>query len=340
MLENVSEFVHWGPLLPNGRPDPVRRGQSFRRWHKRLENLGYRVDMRELVACDYGAPTSRKRLFVIARCDGGEIVFPERMYGPGLVPYRAAAECIDWSIPCTSIFEREALGKKLLVEPTLRRIARGIWRYVIHDPNPFIAPIPVSANDHSLAVAMLINTRNGERHGRHGEQAPRVRDIRHSYPTITAQGSQGALVLAFLARNYGGHENDGSSLHRPMHVITAKDHHAVVVAFLTRYNGASGPQPLDQPLTTIDTTDRFGIVTVHIKGEPHRIVDIRTRMPEPRELARAQSFRDGYILNPVFKGKPLSKSDQVWMVGNSVPPVVAEALVRANLVEQREEVAA
>jgi DNA (cytosine-5)-methyltransferase 1 len=331
MLENVVEFADWGPLLANGTRCPIRRGMTFRRWHRQLENLGYQVDMRELRACDYGAPTLRKRLFVIARCDGGEIVFPESTHGIGLQPYRTAADCIDWSIPCPSIFEP---GRDLC-ENTLRRIARGVDRYVINDRNPFIVTAPMGgAMHHPLTAATLINTRNGERIG----QAPRVRDIREPYPTVTAQGSQGALVTAFLARHYGGHENDGQSLRLPLHTITTKDHHALVYAFLLKYYGTDQNPRLDQPLHTITTKDRFAIVMV--RGEPHYIADIGMRGLTPRELARATSFDDSYALDPIYDGRPLSKADQTWMVGNAVPPVVAEALVRANFERLNYEAAA
>lgn len=355
MLENVEEFADWGPLLANGKPDPARRGQTFRRWHRQLENLGYRVDMRELQACDYGAPTSRKRLFVIARCDGQEIVFPAASHGPwiGAQPYRTAAECIDWSIPCPSIFEPD----RELVENTLRRIARGVQRFVIDDPKPFIvtargttaAHIERSARNvldplrtitcgrgvhHSLVIPSLINTRNGERLG----QAPRVHDIREPYPTVTAIGSQGALVSAFLARHYGGNENDGHPLRLPMSTVTTKDHHALVCAFLLKYNRTGQGSDLRDPLPTITTKDRFALVTVH--GREYYIADIGMRHLVPRELARATSFRDSYILDPIHEGRRLSKADQTWMIGNAVPPVVAEALVRANMLEQQEQVAA
>lgn len=382
MLENVEEFAHWGPLLEDGRPCPKRRGMTFRRWHRQIENLGYDVDMRELRACDYGAPTSRKRLFVIARCDGREIVFPEPTHGPGRLPFRTAAECIDWSIPCPSIFlskeEGAALGvRRPLAEATMRRIARGVMRYVINDPHPFIVPLthhgdrrvhptdeplPTVTGAHrgelALVAPTLINTRNGERAG----QAPRVRDIREPYPTITAKGSQGALVAAFLARHYGGHENDGASVKSPMFTVTTKDHHALVAshvvklkgtsrdgqpmteplhtvqasgnhygevrAFLLKYYGTNQDPRLGQPLGTVTTKDRFAVVTVH--GEPYAIVDIGMRMLTPRELARATSFPDSYILDPEYNGKPLNKTDQVWMIGNAVPPVEVEALIRAN----------
>jgi DNA (cytosine-5)-methyltransferase 1 len=383
MLENVEEFAHWGPLLEDGKPDPKRRGQTFRRWHREIENLGYDIDMRELRACDYGAPTSRKRLFVIGRCDGREIVFPEAIHGPGLLPYRTAAECIDWSIPCPSIFLSREEGRKIgvkrpLADATLRRIARGVMRYVVNNPQPFIVPLthhgvrrghPIDeplptvtgANRGELALVSptLINTRNGERLG----QAPRVRDICEPYPTITAKGSQGALVTAFLARHYGGHENDGAPVQGPLFTVTTKDHHALVSSHVVKLKGTSRDgQSLDEPLHTIQaggnhygevrafllkyygnerdgneladplgtvtTKDRFALVMVH--GEPYAIVDIGMRMLTPRELARATSFPDSYILDPEFNGKPLTKTDQVWMIGNAVPPVMSEALVSAN----------
>lgn len=387
MLENVEEFADWGPLLEDGRPDPVRRGQTFRRWHRMLENVGYSVDMRELRACDYGAPTSRRRLFVIARCDGAEIVFPEASHGPwrGALPYRTAAECIDWSIPCPSIFTRQ----RPLAEATLRRIARGVMRYVIDSPRPFIVllthhgerrphpvdePMPTITAAHRGELALvspaLVNTRNGEREG----QDPRVRDILRPYPTITAQGSQGALVAAFLAKHYGDRgQRPGSRMDEPVDTITAQDHNALVAshivklkgtcrdgqpvdeplhtiqasgthygevrAFLLKYYGTDQDPRLERPLGTITTRDRFGLVTVH--GESYAIVDIGMRMLTPRELARATSFRDSYILDPLYESKPLSKTDQVWMIGNAVPPVVAEALVRANMVDgQMQEQAA
>lgn len=342
MLENVEEFSQWGPLLDDGTPCPIRRGQSFRRWHRRIENLGYRVDMRQLVAAEHGAGTTRRRLFVVARCDGEEIVFPERTHGPGLQPFVTAADCIDWSIPCPSIFTR----RKPLAEATMRRIARGVMRYVVNNPRPFIVTmrgtqsshieastrsideplrtVSAAGTHHELVAPCIINTRNGERVG----QDPRCRDIQLPYPTITAQGSQGALVAAFLARHYGGHENDGHPLDIPVSTITTKDHHHLVHAFLLAYYGTEQDAKLRDPLPTCTTKHRFGLVTVN--GQLHEIIDIGMRMLEPRELALATSFGPEYILDPIYEGKPLSKTDQVWMIGNAVPPAAAEALVRAN----------
>lgn len=395
MLENVEEFSKWGPLLPNGKIDPRRSGMTFRRWHKEIENLGYQVDMRELRACDYGAPTIRKRLFVIARCDGQEIVFPDATHGSFAYqqPYRTAAECIDWSIPCPSIFTR---GKPL-VDATLRRIARGVMRYVVNNPEPFIVtmrgtgdsqidssarsadrplgtissggihhalinpfiaplthhgdrrihpldePVPTVTGAHrgelALIAPTMINTRNGERRG----QAPRVRDILQPCPTITAIGSQGALVAAFLAKHYGGnYTGPGIDMRDPMSTITTIDHHALVQAFLIKYYGTDQDPRLNEPLGTVTTKDRFGLVMV--RGEPHRIVDIGMRMLSSRELYRAQSFSDSYIIDRGIGedglSVPLNKTAQIRMCGNSVPPAVAEALVRANVIEQRAREAA
>lgn len=380
MLENVEEFADWGPLLPDGRICPARRGMTFRKWCKQFENQGYALDMRELRACDYGAPTTRKRLFVIARRDGQEIVFPEATHGRSALPYRTAADCIDWSIPCPSIFTRD----RPLAEATLRRIARGVMRYVIESPQPFIVPLthhgerrahPIDepfptvtgANRGELALISpsIINTRNGERDG----QAPRVRDILHPYPTVTAAGSQGALVAAFLAKHYGGHEGHGSSLARSIDTVTARDHHSLVSshivklkgtsrdghpiteplhtvqaagqhygevrAFLLKYYGTDQAPELRNPLDTVTTKDRFGLVMV--RGEPYAIVDIGMRMLTPRELYRAQSVPDSYIIDPVVDGKPLTKTAQIRMCGNSVPPAVARALVEANMTQQIEQ---
>ena len=373
ILENVEEWRDWGPLADDGRPCPRRRGQTFRRWVAGLEAAGYRVEWRELKAHEHGAPTIRKRLFVIARCDGQPIVWPEPTHGPGRLPYRVAAECIDWSIPCPSIFDR----KKPLAENTLRRIARGLRRYVIEAAEPFIVPLthqgerrahgileplPTVTGAHrgelALVAPTLINTRNGEREG----QAPRVRDIRDPFPTVTAAGSQGALVTAFLARHYGGHENDGAACQLSIPTITAKDHHALVTshllklrhhsdgqdereplhtiaaggthfaevrAFLVKFYGNEREgHTLQLPLGTVTTKDRFGLVTVH--GEQYVIADIGMRMLTPRELFLAQGFAPDYVIDPPFRGKPLTKTAQTAKCGNSVSPPVAEALVRAQ----------
>lgn len=342
MLENVEEFADWGPLLDDGRPCPIRRGLTFRRWWRQLQNLGYELDARELRACDYGAPTSRKRLFIIARCDGQPIRWPDATHGPGLQPYRTAAECIDWSLPCPSIFGR----KKALAEATLRRIAHGVMRYVVNARQPFLVmsldhqssgpsgglagaqdPLTTitSKARHCLISPTLIQTGYGERPG----QAPRVPGLEKPLGTVVS-GQKHALVAAFLAKHYGGVV--GQPLDRTIGTITARDHHSLVQAFLVAYYGNERDgRPLDEPMGTIVSRDRFGLVTVH--GQPHYIADIGMRMLQPPELFRAQGFPDDVKLIG-------TKTSQVELCGNSVSPPTAAALVRANLMQNVEEVAA
>jgi DNA (cytosine-5)-methyltransferase 1 len=310
-VENVEEFVEWGPLDPEThQPIPERKGETFRRWAGRLRGLGYSVDWRILNAADYGAPTSRKRLFLVARRDNLPIRWPEPTHGPARPqPYRTAAECIDWSIPTPSIFGR----KKPLADKTLARIAEGIRRYVINAGQPYV----VDRSTGERVAPYLVETRNGEREG----QAPRTRDIHRPFGTVTAQGSQGALCAAFLAKNYTG--VFGSSLDRPVGTITARDHHGLVAALLTKYYGTGVGQSLDEPMHTVVTKARFGLVAVEIAGEPYTICDIGYRMLAPRELARAQGFPEDYVLTG-------TQTEQIARIGNSVSPHPAAAVVAAN----------
>lgn len=354
MLENVEEFQSWGPLTREGIPNPNRKGLTYRRWVREFEKLGYVLEARMMRACDYGAPTTRRRLFVVARCDGRPIVWPKVTHGEGrgLEPFRTAGDCIDWDIPCPSIFTR----KKPLAEATMRRIARGVFKFVINAEEPYLVPVAGG-----LAGPWLNNTRNGERPG----QAPRVRSLEDPAPTVTAVGSQGALVSAFLAKHYGGHETPGSSLGRSIDTITAQDHHALVTsnliklrgtgtandmgkpldtitagglhfgevrAFLMKYYGQGIGQSPGDPLHTQRTKATFGLVTVH--GEQYRIEDIGMRMLQPRELYRAQGFPESYVIDPIWKGKPLTKTNQIRLCGNSVPPPEVAALVSANFAHE------
>ena len=343
MLENVEEFANWGPLLDDGRPCPARKGMTFRLWLNQLRAAGYAVEHRELRACDYGVPTTRKRLFVIARRDGLPIVWPAPTHGPGRIPYRTAADCIDWSIPCPSIFDRE----RPLAENTMRRIARGVMRYVVNSPRPFIVPVTHTSNsqvcsidepmrtvttakggEFALAVPTLVQTGYGERQG----QAPRSLDIGAPLGTVVAGGQKHALVASFLAKHYGGNETPGTAMTVPMDTVTATDHHALVKALLLKYYGSDQNPLLDEPLHTVTTLDRFGLVTVD--GEPYQIADIGMRMLQPRELYRAQGFPEDYLIDIDFNGKRLSKRAQVRMCGNSVCPPLAAALVKANFAHE------
>lgn len=410
ILENVEEFAKWGPLDKAGKIVKAHIGDTYRQFTRMLRRYGYRVETRELRACDYGAPTIRKRLFLIARCDGQPIVWPDRTHGPGRIPYRTAADIIDWSIPCPSIFER----KRPLVDNTLRRIAEGIRRYVVETSNPFIVtyygPKPgetfrgqginepiatqTASNRFGLVMPKLApfltehanaswqrNFRADEplrtqcatvKGGHFAVVVPHIQrqfgnSIGHAADvptgTITAGGSgKTALVSAFLAKHYTGvvgtpvdlpagtvttrdHHSlvtsnlvklrgscrDGQAVDRPMPTITAGGNHvAEVRAFLLKYYGADQAPKLRDPLHTVTTKDRFGLVTVNVQGEPYIITDIGMRMLTPRELFRAQGFSDAYQIDIQIDGKKITQAAQVQCCGNSVCPPWAQTLVDAN----------
>lgn len=325
MLENVEEFLTWGDLGPDGRPDPDHRGKTFQLWVHRLRRAGYRVEWRELRACDYGAPTIRKRLFVIARCDRRPIVWPEPTHGPGLIPYRTADECIDWSVPCPSIFSRPCP----LADATLRRIARGVKRYVLDSPNPFIvhrgmAPTITTGGHHALVSALLAIT----------HKASTGQDCRNPINTLLGSNHMQLVAANLLKlRHYSYAQNLSETLHT---VAAGGQHFGLVAAFLHKYYKTGTGQCLHDPLHTGTTADRFSLVTVVIDGQEYALADIGMRMLTPRELFRAQGFPDSYVIDPIGpSGRPLSKTAQVRMCGNSVCPQVAEAIVRANVQLQR-----
>ncbi|MCA1181416.1 DNA cytosine methyltransferase [Bacillus licheniformis] len=321
ILENVEEFQTWGPLTKDGLPDPKKKGSTFRSFVKALQRQGYKVEWKELRACDYGAPTIRKRLFLIARRDGRPIVWPKPTHGDPksatvkkgmLKPWRTAAEIMDWSIETPSIFNR----KKPLSENTLRRIARGIQRFVIESKKPFVV------GDHGSS---LIQMGYGDPEGR------RVLDLKKPLGTITAGGNKFAIATSHLIKLRGTCK-DGQPVTNPMPTVTAGGLHVGEVrAFLTKYYGSDIGQSLDNPLHTVTTKDRFGLVT--IKGENYQIADIGMRMLQPHELFAAQGFPSDYVIDRDINGVKYSKAKQVERCGNAVPPPFVEHLVRANLPE-------
>lgn len=344
VLENVEEFEGWGPLTSDALPCPRRAGLTFRRWVGRLRALGYAVEWRSLVAADYGAPTTRRRLFLVARCDGRSIAWPEPTHGRGrALPWRTAAEVIDWSLPCPSIFDRA----RPLADATLRRIAEGVRRHVIDCAEPFIAPLT------------------------HRDVSDRTRSVSSPLPTITgANRGELALCSALITKHYGGVV--GHEVTRPLGTVTAQDHHALSAAFLTKFYGTSTAAPVQMPLPTVTgggqhlaavraflvgyysqggsrqmslldplhtltAKARFGIVHVH--GEPYQIVDIGMRMLQPHELFAAQGFPPSYVIAPTFNGRPMTKTAQIELCGNSVVPQIAEAIVRAQFDRERRQAA-
>jgi DNA (cytosine-5)-methyltransferase 1 len=275
LLENVEEFRQWGPLV-DGRPCPARKGKTFRLWVRSLQRLGYQVEWRELRACDYGAPTIRKRLFVVARCDGQPIVWPEPTHGkPGSaevlagqrLPWRTAAEIIDWSLPCPSIFltpeEAKQAGCRRPLKPnTLDRIARGLQRYVIDNPQPFI----VCCN--------------------HGGDEFRGQSIHEPAATVTASRDAVGLVTPYVTAAQQGGSNRPADL--PLHTVTAsrKDQNAVVAPILSSYYGAKSDgdsrcQSPGEPLPTQSTENRFGLIAPHLQRQFGESVGSASAAPVP-----------------------------------------------------------
>ena len=359
MLENVEEFMDWGRLDGNDRPDPRYKGETFRRFVRQLEKQGYRVDYRMLRACDYGAPTMRRRLFLIARCDGRDIRWPEPTHAdPDGLEVRVGlkkawvpvADILDFSLPCPSIFatseeiwnEYGIRAVRPLSDKTLRRIARGVEKFVVNNPRPFIVRYsydeepedvmrPISevtpVNSHCLAMPTMIQMGYGEADG----QKPRVLDIEKPIGTIVAQGNKFALVSSFISQF--NNNSIGQEVTKPINTLTAQTNHfAEVCAFLVKYYGnGDNAVSCGQPAPTITAKDRMGLVTV--QGQDYRIADIGLRMLTPRELFDAQGFPPDYIIDVDADGRAYPKSEQVARCGNAVCPPIPTALVRANLPE-------
>jgi len=354
VVENVREMLGWGPLLEDGTPCPARIGRSFNVWAGRLRGMGYRVEWRELCAADFGAPTIRTRLVIIASLDG-PIAWPHPTHArlPSMFerPWRAAAECIDWSVPCRSIFDRP----RPLKDATLRRIAEGIMRYVVNAESPYIVPaviagcggrtgqspprpmmgplgtITTKADQILVAAHLAPITHVGKNRGS---------SLHQPVPTLTcANRGEQALISAFVAQHNGG--VIGRAAGEPLSTITTTGAQQQLVeaalspedtagaervaAFLVSYYGQGGRnQSLERPLGAITTKDRFALVLVN--GVPRPITDIRMRMLTPAELARAQGFPASYDLTD---GGRLSKTAEVRLIGNSVCPDMAEAVIRS-----------
>ncbi|MFT2131386.1 DNA cytosine methyltransferase [Stenotrophomonas maltophilia] len=534
-MENVWQILTWGPLVAKrckdtGRvikmdgtvaargervpvenqqlvPDKRHSGRTWQQFVAALRALGYVVEWRKLVASDYGAGTSRERLFLLGRRDGEAIVWPEASHGsaPGQTPRVTAADCLDFSIPCPSIFTRA----RPLADATMRRIAKGVMRHVINSADPFIVPVThqggdrvhdvrepmrtiTAANRGELMLAApelapFIAEHANSSHalgsmradeplrsvcagvkgghfsvvtpilagvgGRAGQSEPRSggeplytmttkadtalvaphlvkfrgdsvgspatdpvptitsgagaarpagaahalgvaaaslvtlrrnmvgADARTPLTTVAAQAEHHALATAFLEQANGGfYQGAGNDARDPVSTITASGSQQRLVAahltamaqnvvgndlraplptilagatrfaevectlspeqeagalrvaaFLVKYYGSGIAVDLHDPVDTITTKDRLALVTVHIQGVPHVIVDIGLRMLKPHELYRAQGFPATYIIDRTANGTPLSTSAAVRMVGNSVSPPPLRALAEANL---------
>lgn len=330
MLENVPEIQTWGPLGEDNKPIKERSGETFEGFilalttgipkghpafgemcrsldidtesaiaDKLVQGLGYKVDYTILKSCDYGAPTSRKRFYMIARSDGKPIVWPQPTHAPmdskavkegKKLSYRTAAECIDWSIPAQSIFERS----KPLAENTLRRIARGIKKFVIDNPEPFIVnykfnncptgaddPLPTvtAVNSYAMVTPHLTKFQQNsigqeltepidtvmpgaqrfgliaptliQYHDEQGKDEVRGQELTEPIMTLDASNRY-ALSCAHIMKNYaGGYTGTGSAADKPLDTVTAKDHNSLVTAHIMTMRNHTDGQKADEPLTTV-----------------------------------------------------------------------------------------
>ena len=317
-MENVEEIQQWGPLDTEGHPVPERKGEDYRKFIAAMKSLGYLFDSRELVAADYGAPTTRKRWYAVFRKDGMEIVWPEPTHnktGMGdLLKGQQCGDYVDWSDLGKSIFGR----KKPLADATQARIANGIDKYIIKNRHPYMVR-------DKEAWAFLIQyhgeTRAGDSRGQLLTEPVKTIDTSNRY----------GLVTAFITKFYK--TGIGQGCEEPLHTITTSPgHFGLVSAFLIKYYGSGAGQSLDNPLGTITTKDRFGLVNVlfEIDGETYIISDIFLRMLKPEELKLMQGFPGDYIIDRDHNGNKYPVSKQVARIGNSVVPVMARKLVEAN----------
>lgn len=259
MLENVEEFKTWGPLNRSHRPIKPKQGETYRKFISQLKELGYDVETKELVAADYGAPTIRKRFFMIARCDGKPIIWPEPTHGPAdcesvkaglLKPYVGAYTQLDFSLPCPSIFDtaeeiKEKYGIRAvrpLAPKTMERIARGLKKFVIDNAEPFIVPIG---------------------YGERNQQKPRIHDIRKPLPTIVGNGKH-YLCMPYLGTNTTNHS--GGSCEEPIHTITTGNQQCLISPTLIQYHSETTKdevrgQKIAEPIMTVDGSNRYGLVT-------------------------------------------------------------------------------
>lgn len=275
ILENVEEFVTWGPVR-KGKPIKKKAGQTFQQWKRQLVALGYDVEHREIVAADFGAPTTRKRFVLVARCDGRPIVWPERTHAPQnsedvqsgiLLPWRSASEIIDWSLPCYSVFSSKSELKEKygvnairpLADNTMRRVIRGVDKFTIRSGKPFIVECNHIGTGHMKDVESPLGTILAKHAAGvaspsliqyHTEQTERVwaNGLGDPLPTVDAANRYG-LTTAQLVEYFGnGHPID---VRKPMHTVTSHDREALACGHIVEFKGKDIGQESRRPLRTI-----------------------------------------------------------------------------------------
>lgn len=330
LIENVPEFQTWGPLGANGRPLKSRKGQTYEAFLGALRSLGYRVETRILNAADFGDPTTRKRLFILAQRGPKRVAFPEPTHsavaGKSLLRqtarWRAAREIIDWSTPSRSIFGR----KKPLAPATMARILAGLEKFGGSELRPFLIILRQHMGARSLDKPLPTLSARGQHvgicepflvpfYGERPGQDPRTHSVDAPIPTLPASPKFGVVESFVLQQQSGGVPR---STNAPLPTVATDGAIALVEPFITKYNGTARNRAysVDDPLDTVSTKDRFGLVQPVVDG---LALDVRFRMLQPHELAGAMSFPKSYV----FTGK---REEIVRQIGNAWPGETARAL--------------
>lgn len=318
-MENVEEIQEWGDLDEKGHIIPEKKGMEYQRFINGMIDLGFDFECRTLVAADYGAPTTRKRWYAVFRSDSKPIKWPEPTHSKGgadgLLPWIPVANVLDFTDLGSSIFER----KKPLADATLRRIANGIRKFVVENPNPYFLP-------DKLAMPFLIQYHSETKAG-----DARGQTVTDPIQTLDTSNRYG-LITVFITKFYK--TGTGQEVTEPLHTITTSPgHFGLVSVFLIKYYGSGVGQSVDEPIATITTKDRFGMVSTILlqNGEKYYIADIYFRMLKPEELKLAQGFPKDYVIDRDPDGNRYPVKEQVAKIGNSVVPIMAAKIVKANL---------
>lgn len=342
MLENVPEFVTWGPVR-KGKPVKKKAGQTYRKWHKQLESLGYKIESRILCAADYGAPTIRKRFCLVARCDGRPIVFPKPTHAPrnssevlsgALKPWKSAAEIIDFNQPCYSIFDsKEAIKEKFNVRVnrplkpnTLRRIAKGLDKFVIKSKEPFIIPIGYGErkgqapriNDINQPLSTVVSSTKQylcaptliQYHSEQSNEAARGQGLRA--PLLTVDGSNRYGLAAMHLTQYFSGEGHYHSVNEPLATITTMEREGLTAAFLSEYYGnARDGIGLNEPIQTITSKDREGLTSAFMSEFFGASIGSDFREPVPTLTAKNHNGLITTVLVKYEKGQDLIHWEEV-----------------------------
>jgi len=331
IIENVKEFLQWGPLDKNGKPIEKLKGQTFRAFIAAIQSLGYVVDWRILTCADYGDPTTRQRLFIQAVKGRKRIMWPQITHidgkAKGYKPWVPAKDIIDWNIPGESIFNR----KKPLVENTIRRIAAGIEKYWGDYAEPFLAVLYGTGSIRSLNLPLPSVTTSGTHHALItpillGQQSgAAARPVKQPVPTIAKAGAI-SIIQPFITRYHGEKgigENRNHEITRPLPTVDTSNRYALVSGkvkpLLLEYYGTGGSRPVDYPIKTVPTKDKFALIEA---GDMY--LDITFRMLQAHELKMGQGFDRDYIITG-------NDTEQKIQIGNAVPPGTAKALTLAAM---------